>query len=66
MRSGAWTIVIQAADLDFTVQRQFSLTVGASNTVVVTVSYPILPLHTGAADLLLGYPNSHRGSDEYR
>ena len=38
MHSGTWTIVIQAADLDFTVQRQFSLTVGASNTVVVTVS----------------------------
>ncbi|KAM7220448.1 hypothetical protein V8F06_004227 [Rhypophila decipiens] len=36
MRSGAWTIIIQSQDFDFTVQRQFSLTVGASNTVTVT------------------------------
>ncbi|KAM7200016.1 hypothetical protein V8F33_004190 [Rhypophila sp. PSN 637] len=36
MRSGTWTIIIQSQDFDFTVQRQFSLTVGASNTVTVT------------------------------
>jgi hypothetical protein len=38
MTTGQWTIIIQAPDFDFTVQRQFNLTVGAANTVVVTVS----------------------------
>ncbi|KAK3940466.1 hypothetical protein QBC46DRAFT_260976 [Diplogelasinospora grovesii] len=38
MTTGQWTIIIQAPDFDFTVQRQFNLTVGAANTVVVTVT----------------------------
>ncbi|KAK3332781.1 hypothetical protein B0T19DRAFT_398520 [Cercophora scortea] len=36
--SGTWIIIFQASDFDFTVQRQFNLTVGAANTVVVTVT----------------------------
>ncbi|KAK3693253.1 hypothetical protein B0T22DRAFT_532556 [Podospora appendiculata] len=36
MKSGTWIIIFQAPDFDFTVQRQFNLTVGAANTVVVT------------------------------
>ncbi|KAK4214139.1 hypothetical protein QBC37DRAFT_284496, partial [Rhypophila decipiens] len=39
MRSGAWTIIIQSQDFDFTVQRQFSLTVGASNTLTTETQY---------------------------
>ncbi|KAK3361620.1 hypothetical protein B0T24DRAFT_496519, partial [Lasiosphaeria ovina] len=41
MRTGTWSIIIQAPDFDFTVQRQFNLTVGgAVNTVVdVTTEY---------------------------
>ena len=40
MRSGTWTILIEAPDYDFIVQRQFNLTIGGGdvNTVIVTVS----------------------------
>ncbi|KAK3381116.1 hypothetical protein B0H63DRAFT_545490 [Podospora didyma] len=39
MKGGEWTIVVQAPDYDFTVQRQFNLTIGgAANTVVVTAT----------------------------
>lgn len=39
MSSGTWTILIEAAEHDFLVQRQFNLTIGARdyNTVFVTV-----------------------------
>ena len=42
LSSGSWTIIIEAPDYGFLVQRQFNLTIGARNdrTVIVTVSPP--------------------------
>ncbi len=42
LSSGSWTIIIEAPDHGFMVQRQFNLTIGARNdkTVIVTVSFP--------------------------
>jgi len=46
LSSGTWTILIEAAEHGFTVQRQFNLTIGARdyNTVFVTVRQP--PCHS--------------------
>lgn len=40
MTSGQWTIVIQADNSDFAVQRKFALTVAAPEKTEVTVSKP--------------------------
>jgi len=40
MESGQWTIVIQADNSDFAVQRKFTLTVGNPEKTVVTVRGP--------------------------
>jgi hypothetical protein len=38
MTTGNWTIILQATDYDFAVERVFYLTVGAANVITVTVS----------------------------
>jgi hypothetical protein len=42
MSSGTWTVLLEAPEHEFTIQRQFNLTMGArnDNTVTVTVRSP--------------------------
>lgn len=40
MFSGVWTVIIQADQSDFAVERTFTLTVGNAEKTVVTVSWP--------------------------
>jgi len=65
MKSGQWTIVIQAEELNFAVERKFSLVVTAAEKVIVTVS----ALHTSGTicEVLTrpGYAHRRRRGHEH-